>query len=71
MRFDRRDLRCTGTPAARIASLIPGTARIGSMLMKGFDGQTTTHRSDSPASASGTGIHLFEYARRGTNSRHG
>ena len=46
----------TGALAARIASLIPGTARIGSMLMKGLDGQTTTQASAGPESASSTAL---------------
>ena len=32
----------TGAPLARIASRMPGTARIGSMLSQGFDGQMMT-----------------------------
>ena len=47
----------TGAPAARTASRIPGTARIGSMLMKGLDGHTTTHRNEGSASASSAAPH--------------
>ena len=41
----------TGARQAASAARRPGTARIGSMLMNGFDGQITTARSRSAASA--------------------
>ena len=46
-----------GAAAAWIAARIPGTARIGSMLMKGFDGHTIAHRSEGSARASSTAPH--------------
>ena len=39
------DTATTGARQARSASRTPGTARIGSMLMNGLDGQITTARS--------------------------
>ena len=35
----------TGAPQPASAARTPGTARIGSMLMKGLDGQITTART--------------------------
>ena len=46
------DTATTGARQAAIAARIPGTARIGSMLMKGLDGQITTASRSSLASAS-------------------
>src|SRR5437764_273559 len=39
------DTAITGALHARNAARTPGTARIGSMLMNGFDGQITTARN--------------------------
>ena len=44
----------TGARQAPIASRIPGTASIGSMLTKGFDGQMMTARSRVSRSAART-----------------
>ena len=41
----------TGAAQVAIASRMPGTARIGSMLMNGLDGQITTARSRGSRSA--------------------
>ena len=45
------DTATTGAPLALIASRMPGIARIGSMLMKGLDGQTITARTSPESSA--------------------
>ena len=45
------EIATTGARQAAIAARMPGTARIGSMLMNGFDGQITTASSCSLASA--------------------
>src|ERR1700674_664942 len=45
------DTATTGAPLALIASRMPGMARIGSMLMKGLDGQTITARTSPERSA--------------------
>ena len=41
----------TGAPQPARAARMPGTARMGSMLMKGLDGQITTARTLPPFSA--------------------
>ena len=45
------DTATTGARHSRSAARTPGTARIGSMLMNGFDGQIMTARSRGSVSA--------------------